>query len=207
VDGEGFAPATIPDDWARLGFLGTAVFLASNGTVTRTSPTVRGYYVQRRFRCNQLPPPPADVDAQFPPEVEGEATTMRERLEVHRADPVCAACHDQMDPVGLVLEHFDGIGRHRETDNGLPLDVSGELEGQAFDGLAGLAEFLRNDPATMQCMALQAYRFATGHRESAEEAEIITSLAAEFAASGNRFGALARAIVDSEGFRFRGRAP
>jgi hypothetical protein len=183
------------------------MFLASTGTLTRTSPTVRGLFLQRRLRCNEIPPPPDDVDAEFPAEVEGEQTTMRERLAVHRENPTCAGCHDQLDPLGLVLEHFDGLGRHRETDNGLELDVSGTIDGQSFDGLSGLVGFLRDDPATTTCMVRQAYRFATGHHESAEEAEILDALLAEFVDSGHRFGTLARAIVTSDGFRFRGRAP
>lgn len=207
ADEDGFVPVTIPDDWARLGVLGTGMYLASTGTLTRTSPTVRGLFIQRRLRCNEIPPPPDDVDAEFPPGSEGEQTTMRERLEIHRENPTCAGCHDQLDPIGLVMEHFDGLGRHRDTDNGLELDVSGTLDGQSFDGLAGLVGFLREDPATTQCLVRQAYRFATGHHESAEEGEILEALIADFDESGYRFGTLARDIVLSEGFRFRGRAP
>ncbi len=206
MDADGFAPVTIPDDWARAGFFGTGVFLASGGTVTRTSPTKRGNFVQRRLRCTEVPPPPDDVDAQFPPASEDDLVTMRERLEIHRENPTCAGCHDLMDPIGLSLEHFDGIGRHRDDDRGLALDVTAEIDGVAFEGLTGLAATLREDPATARCLAGHAYRFAIGHADGVAEIEIVGALAEGFDADGYRFGPLVRAIVASEGFRFRGRA-
>jgi hypothetical protein len=204
MDAEGFAPATIPEGWERLGIFGSAVFLAGNANVSRTSPTRRGFFLQQRFRCYTLPPPPDDVDTELPPVGEGEPVTMRERLEEHRENPVCAGCHDQVDPIGLSLEHFDGLGRHRNDDDGLPLDVSGQIDGQAFDGLPGLAALLRDDPATMSCLARQAYRFATGHRDGATEAEILTGLSERFAGSGHRFHGLVRELVLTDGFRYLG---
>lgn len=204
ADAEGFAPATIPDGWERVGLLGSGLFLAGNAGVLQTSPTRRGLFLQLRLRCNPLPPPPDGVDTEFPELEEGEHVTMRERLEEHRVNPECAGCHDQVDPIGLSLEHFDALGQHRNDDNGLPLDVSGALADQTFEGLPGLAAVLRNDPETMRCMVRQAYRFATGHREGAPEAPIITALADEFEASGHRFRALVRAVVLSDGFRHLG---
>jgi hypothetical protein len=204
ADAEGFAPATIPEGWERIGFFGTAVFLAGNATVERTSPTRRGFYLQERFRCFKLPPPPADVDAELPDLPDGVHMTMRDRLEQHREDPSCAGCHGYVDPIGLGLEHFDGLGRHREDDQGLDLDVSGDVEGQAFEGLPGLAAVLRDDPNTMRCMARQAYRFATGHEDGATEVEILDALVERFSSSGHRFRGLARELVLTEGFRYFG---
>jgi hypothetical protein len=206
TDAEGFAPATIPDGWERAGIFGSAVFLAGNATVGRTSPTRRGLFLQLRMRCSPLPPPPDDVDTELPPQGEGEHVTMRERLEEHRNNPVCAGCHDKVDPIGLSLERFDGLGRHRDDDLGLPLDVSGALDGQAYEGLPGLAALLRDDPSTMRCMARQAYRFATGHRDGAREIDIISGLTAELAASGHHFSGLVRALVLTDGFRYLGDA-
>ena len=205
MDDEGFAPVTIPDNWARAGIFGTGVFLAGNGTVTRTSPTKRGYFVQKRLRCVEVPPPPDDVDAQFPEGTDDDLVTMRERLAEHRENPTCAGCHDQMDPIGLSLEHFDGIGRHRDDDRGLPLDVTAELGGVAFEGLTGLAATLREDPGLARCLAGHVYRFAIGHADTIAEAEIVDALADGFAGDGYRFAPLVRAIVGSEGFRTRGR--
>lgn len=201
ADEHGFAPAAIPEGWERVGILGSAVFLAGNANVGRTSPTRRGQFVQLRLRCSPLPPPPEGVDTEFPPADPSDPVTMRERLEEHRVNPVCAGCHDQVDPIGLSLEHFDGLGRHRNDDFGLPLDVSGEIEGTPFEGLPGLAALLRDDPETMSCIARQAYRFATGHRETLQEIELLAALAEDFQASGHRFRALVRALVRSDGFR------
>jgi hypothetical protein len=206
MDAEGFAPAIIPDDWERMGILGSALFLAGNASVQETSPTHRGLFLQLRLRCHPLPPAPADVETELPPPGDGEHVTMRERLQEHADNPACAGCHDQVDPIGLSLERFDALGRHRDDDQGLPLDVSGQLDGNAFEGLQGLATVLRDDPGTMSCMARQAYRFAIGHSDGPNEIEILSALTEGFEASGHRFGALVRELVLTDGFRYLGTA-
>ena len=110
VYGSHFRRVPVTDD-ARRGMLGQGSMLAVTSHAERTSPVLRGKWVLENLLGLPVPPPPADV----PPlkgNVEGEKpTTLREQMELHRADPVCASCHKVMDPIGFALENFDAVGR------------------------------------------------------------------------------------------------
>ena len=115
---------------------------------TRTAPVRRGKWVLGQLLCEEPPPPPPGVEGLPEAEIEAGNMTLREVLELHRADPVCAACHLLMDPIGLGFENYDGIGRWRTEENGLPVDPSGELpNGSAFLGPDGLIDILVADPS------------------------------------------------------------
>jgi hypothetical protein len=111
--------------------------------------------------CLTVPAPPPDVNTTIDPsKVTG---TLRQQLEAHRANPVCASCHKQMDPIGLGLENFDAIGAHRTTDNGFPIDSSGELpDGRKFSGAQQLATMVALDVNFGRCLAEQLYTYALG---------------------------------------------
>ena len=203
-DADGFSAVTLPADGDRAGMLGTAAMLAANARVTRTSPTLRGLFVRQRLLCENLPPPPPDVDAELPePGGSDGPQTMRERLAQHNEDPACAGCHQTIDPLGLALEHYDGLGRYRDTDQGLALDVSGDLDGASFEGRAGLVDTLQADPRLTACLARQVYRYATGHVEGADEAGLVASLTGSPQTSVLDAWA---AVATSPGFRFKGAA-
>jgi hypothetical protein len=206
MDAEGFAPASWPDDGPRAGILGLAGYLALGGKAQRTSPTLRGIYLRTRLLCQTIPEPPPDVEAELEPQNDDDGTyqTMRERLERHAADPACISCHQFVDPPGLALEHFDGIGAYRADDNGHRLDVSGEVDGVSFDGLEGLGETLRDSPQVHACIVRQLYRHATGHIESTPEEPLLESLTAAFDGSEERFSELVLELVASDGFRLLG---
>lgn len=198
-DGNAFARVDIPDNWMRVGILGLGAFLAIQGKTHRTAPTLRGRFITSRLLCTDIAPPPPDVSP-LPDVPEGDDyQTMRQRLEMHAGNPACSGCHDVMDPPGLALEHFDGIGAHRETDNGLVLDVSGEIDGMPFDGAVELAGVLASHPALRSCLAKQMFRYATGTKEQGSD------LASELeqvgdGADGNFRNTLV-AVVTSDGFR------
>src|SRR5262249_24533601 len=99
-------------------------------------------------------------------------------------NPTCAACHSLMDPLGLTLENFDAIGQLRTTDQGLPIDVSGNLDGTSFNGPIELGQLLSQSPAAATCMLRSIYRYATGHVEVASEAPLLADLGQRFRASG-----------------------
>ena len=204
IPGADFVKVTLPPNGPRLGILTTAGILALNARNGRTSPTLRGLFVTGRFLCWEPgdPPPNINVNAIDDGTANGTWTTMRERLEAHRANPVCAGCHKVMDPPGLALEHYDGIGRYRDTDHGAVLDVAGDLGGAPFDGARGLAEAVQQDPRLPECLARQVYRFATGHREVKGEEAVIQSLTSRLRDSGWKIRALAKDLVASDGFRF-----
>src|SRR5690606_2491596 len=92
--------------------------------------------------------------------------TVRERLLAHSTDATCAGCHKIMDPIGLALENFDAAGGYRTTENGAPIDTSGELNGTKFDGPVGLTKALHDDPALTSCAAMKAYAYASGRMPS-----------------------------------------
>lgn len=191
----------VPTGDARRGLLGMGAFLASQSHRTRTSPTARGVWIQARLRCTELPPPPVDVDTSIPDAVPDEPTTMREQLEQHRNDPACASCHALVDPVGLALEHFDALGAHRATDAGLPIDASGSLGETSFEGLAGLATVLRDDPVVAECLVRQLYRYAGGHVESVEEQPYVRALTSKLVDAELGILDFLPELVSSPGFR------
>ena len=115
-----------------MGYLTTAAFLSLNAHNTVTSPTYRGKYVQNRFFCFDIPPPPEGIDTTLDPPEPGVQTTMRMRVDQHNDDPVCSGCHQFMDPIGLAFENFDAIGVWRTDENGLPIDPSGQIDGVSF---------------------------------------------------------------------------
>jgi hypothetical protein len=153
--------------------------------------------------CGEIPPPPADVNTALP-EPSPDAVTLRERVKVHLEDPFCATCHLQMDPIGLGLESFDGVGRHREKDNGAIIDASGVLDGAAFTDALELAQRVRNHPDLASCLVRRMYGYATSFLPRAAEDDVVTALTAGFEASGYRIKALMSAIATSPGFRLAG---
>lgn len=191
----------LPADGVRIGILGKAGLLALGAHVRETSPTRRGKLVRERVLCQSIPAPPPNVVAVLP-EPDPSAATMRERLERHRSDAVCAGCHSRMDPIGLTFENFDALGAYRADDDGHALDVSGDLDGTMFDGPEALAQLLHDDPEVATCMVRQLYRYATAHVEGSGEEIVIRDLAAGLPATGYRVDTLLQAIVASDGFRY-----
>jgi hypothetical protein len=196
-EGTGFSRVQIPDNWDRVGLLTTGAFLAINSKSSRSSPTMRGRFIMERLLCTSVPPPPPNV----PPLTNTSSTsgpeTMRQRLAGHRTNPACSGCHSLMDPPGLTLEHFDGIGAFRIDDGGLALDVSGSIDGTSFDGSTGLAHTLAHDPHVPACLAVQAYRYMTGDHGDGSR------VALEAIGGGqNKVRALLAAIVKSDAFRY-----
>lgn len=197
---EGFGLAVLPESTPRRGLLGQASVLATQAHAVSTSPTLRGRFVREILLCQEVLPPPVDVDTAIP-EPSPDALTLRERLASHRENEFCAGCHAQLDPIGLGLEHFDGIGRFRVRDNEVAIDASGELDGASFEDAAGLAGALRGHPALGPCFVEQMLRYATGHRLAPTERDAHYELTATFARDGFRVRALMAAIARHPVFR------
>jgi hypothetical protein len=203
---DGFGLVSLPPGTGRAGLLGTAGFLASNAKLTRASAVARGVFINDRLLCRPIAAPPANVaTGAIDEQQDGTPKTMRERLESHRKNPSCASCHDSIDPLGLPLEHFDGIGRYREMDQGLKIDASGELDGVEFDCATGEGKALHGSDATGPCFVSQLYRFATGHHETGSEQHELDRLSTELEeANGFRLTDVVMAIVTSDAFRYAG---
>lgn len=200
-------PNQIGDNWQRFdlpaeskrgGILGQAAFLSAYAHVSSTSPTLRGKFVRETLMCIGMPPPPPDVVTKLP---EGaEYKTMRERLEKHKSEP-CVGCHALMDPIGLGLENFDGIGIFRAVENGVVLDTSETIDGLGdFDGARELGTLLRDSPEVTECMVRNLFRHATGHLEIQSESTALTTLDLAFQDAGYRMKDLLVELVASPAF-------
>jgi hypothetical protein len=203
--GHDFAKATLPDSGMRAGFLGQASFLALNAHADSTSPTRRGKFIREVLLCQAIPPPPPNVDTTLPTDPPGTTPlTMRQKLEKHRSEATCATCHKVMDPIGLGLENFDGIGAYRATEAGLTIDASGDLDGTAFTNARELGTALKNHPAVSSCVARSVFRYAIGHIETIGEESVIQALSAKLSTDGFRFRSLLETAASSAGFRYTG---
>ena len=133
VYGSHFRRVTLPAD--RRGLLGQGAILTVTSYPNRTSPVVRGKWLLDTLLGAPPPPPPPDVPP-FPENTgSSQPLTVRERMEQHRKNPVCAACHAQLDPLGFALENFNAVGQWRATEANAPVDASGSLpSGQKFNG-------------------------------------------------------------------------
>ncbi len=196
------ARRTLPADSPRGGLLSAAGLLALYADNATSSPTRRGRFVRQNLLCEDIPPPPPEVDTSFK---DNTGTTIRERLAMHRENPACAGCHALMDPIGLGFERFDAIGQLRtEEKPGVPVDDSGDIDGVPFTGVRELGAMLASDPRVGPCFVTQFYRFATGHLEQPLEQLAIDELTKDFAASGFRVRELVLRMVTSDAFRYVG---
>jgi len=195
-------PAQLPADGPRAGILTTGALLTLNNRPNRTSPTIRGLFIRQRLLCGTVPPPPAGI----PPLSEdnsGPPKTIREKLEAHRANPTCAACHRSMDPIGLGMEDFDQYGRHRTVyDTGQAIDDGGDLDGKTFNGARQLGALLSQDARMTSCMVTQFYRYSSSRLEANSEGLVLDNLDQAFAKNGYQLKPLLLELVGSDGFRY-----
>ena len=193
-------PFTYPADDPRVGLLAQASFVALYSPAGRTSPTGRGKALRETLLCQAVPAPPANVDFKFVTDTSNpKYKTTRDRLTAHRSEPMCAGCHRITDPIGLALENFDGAGGYRTTENGVPIDTTGELNGHKFDGPLGLARALHDDPAITACVAKKAYAFGAGRMPSENDPDW-KAIKTQFADSKYNFVELLRQIATSDVF-------
>lgn len=203
----GFVGTLFPAGQTRAGLLGHAGIAAMYGHATSSSPTRRGKFIREVLLCAPIPPPPDDVITALPPMDTTTPHTLRQRIEAHSSDARCAACHTLMDPIGVGLESFDGIGQFRTVDNGLPIDPSGALDGSRFADARQLGQLLHDHEQLSPCFVRNFYRYATGHLETAAEEPALTALTTLFVEGGYQLRPLVLGIVQSDGFRFAFNSP
>ncbi len=193
-------------DDGRAGLLSHGTFLSVGGFTGETSPTKRGALVRTRLMCETIAPPPPDVDADAPPPPDPNVCKA-ERYVEHRENPTCAACHDQMDPIGFGLENFDHSGQFRLTDPTAPSCViagDGEVSGLgSFNGPGELAGLLVDNGIIDACAVAQLYRYAMGRQEDDAGVALINALADDFAADDHRLDRLIVALVSHPAFMHR----
>ena len=193
------------DDPARGGLLGHGSILTVTSHANRTSPVVRGKWVLENILGTPPPPPPADVPA-LEATTAGRTLTMREAMEQHRANPVCASCHRVMDPLGLALEPFDAIGRRRTpNETRVPMDLTGVLpDGTVFDGPAGLrAALLAHPERFVTTVTEKLLTYAIGRGVEYYDAPAVRAITRAAAADDYRLTTLILGVVESPPFRMR----
>jgi hypothetical protein len=185
----------------RAGIQSHVSFLALHSHPGRSSPTLRGYGAREVFLCQHVPDPPANVDVTSIDAIaHANMVTARDRLKRHSTEPSCAGCHKVMDPLGLTMESYDGVGTFRTRENGARIDTSGSLDGTDFTTTEGLAKALRNHPETPRCVAERMYKSAVGRDITWGERYYLDWLIAAFANDGYRIPDLMRRIATSENF-------
>jgi hypothetical protein len=208
-------PSASGSDYTRVnmdhaaGILSQPGMMSMLGKANQTAPVQRGKFVREQLLCNTLPPPPANIQIK-PPELSPTLST-RERFTEHRTEALCAGCHVMMDPIGLGLENFDGAGKYRTTENGMPIDASGEVTSSdvtgAFNGATELAKKLASSDQVKQCASTSWFHFAYGRAETEADQCSLAVVQKSFADSGYTFRGLVTALVKTDAFLFRRQIP
>jgi cytochrome c5 len=208
VYGSHYRRVTLTDE-ARRGLLGKGAILMVTSHTDRTSPVVRGKWVLD----NLLGAPPPPMPANVPPLDEngqqaGRVLTMRERMEVHRRNPVCANCHKIMDPIGLAMENFDAVGSWRTREggtHGTAIDASGVLlDGTKVDGIVSLRQALmRNPEIFVGTFVEKMMTYALGRGVAATDMPTVRQIVRDGAARNYRFASMVEGIVNSPAFQMR----
>ena len=206
VRGSYFRKVQLPEDSPRRGLLGHGSILSVTSTASRTSPVVRGAWILENLLSAPVPAPPPGVETNL----DGDGSTVltssiRERLEAHRQDPVCASCHAVIDPVGFALENFDLVGEWREYDGDSKVDPSGVLlDGSMLDGPSDLREALvRYSDLFVETVTEKLMTYALGRELEYFDMPTVRGIMRNAESNDYRFSALVRGIINSEQFTMR----
>jgi hypothetical protein len=166
---------------------------------------VRGKWILENLLGAPPPDPPPNVPGLLETDGKGTKLTMRERLEVHRADSACASCHAVMDPLGFSLENFDAVGRWRAVgDAGEPVDANGAMpDGAEFVGVEGLRQALLSSDLFLTTMTEKLMTYALGRGLAPYDMPSVRKIVREAADADYRFSAFVMGVVGSEAFRMR----
>jgi hypothetical protein len=171
----------------------------------RTSPVLRGKWLLENVLGDPPPPPPANVPP-FPDDAAaGAPKSVRARMEVHRRNPVCAACHAKIDPLGFALENFDAVGHFRSIDGGTAVDASGALpDGSTFGGPAEFRRVLRaREEQLLTTLTEKLLTYALGRGLEYYDQPAIRQIVRGTTAEGGRWSVLVAKLVESLPFQMR----
>jgi Protein of unknown function (DUF1592)/Protein of unknown function (DUF1588)/Protein of unknown function (DUF1587)/Protein of unknown function (DUF1585)/Protein of unknown function (DUF1595) len=204
IYGSHFRRVELPDG-RRRGLLGHGSILTVTSYPNRTSPVLRGKWIMENILGTPAPTPPPNVPALQENQAGRPARSVRERLAEHRENPVCASCHDIMDPIGLGLETFDAVGRWREREPGGIVDASGQLvDGTQFNGPEELREILLGKPDQfVGVMTEKLLIYALGRGLEPYDMPVVRGVVDEARKVDYRFSALIEGIANSVPFRMR----
>jgi hypothetical protein len=198
-------PVTLRDH-NRGGLLGQGSILTVTAYPNRTSPVLRGHWLLENLLGSPPPDPPPNVPGLPESGEGGKPSSVRERLELHRKNPVCSSCHSQMDPLGFALENFDAVGMWRTSSEvGTPLDVRGAFpDGTTFEGVAGLQTvLLRHQEQYLETFVEKLLIYALGRGLTYHDMPIVRQIIRGAAPHNYSWSSVILAIVDSIPFQMR----
>jgi len=206
IHGSYFRRINLPADSPRRGLLGQGSILTVTSVATRTSPVTRGRWILENLLGTPAPIPPPNVDTNLeknPEEVKN--TSLRHRLEAHRANPTCAACHKIMDPIGFALENFDLVGTWRDVDGKSPVDASGQLvDGTKLNGPGDLrAALLSRSDAFVTSATEKLFTYALGRPVQYFDMPTVRAVVQRAAQNDYRFSSLVLGVVSSDAFQMK----
>ena len=203
VYGSHFRRVTLIDD-RRFGLLGQASILMTSSYANRTSVVLRGKWVLENLLGAPPPPPPPNVPPLKENDGKSTPTALRERMEQHRNNPVCASCHSRMDPLGFALEHFDAVGAWRETDGGAPINATITLDGATIESPKALREaLLSRGNQFISTVTEKLVTYALGRGVEYSDAPTVRQLVRELARHDYHWSSLILGIVTSTPFEMR----
>jgi hypothetical protein len=208
VQGAAFRRVQLADA-NRHGLLGKGAVLLRTSYPDRTSPVLRGAWVLEKLLNTMTSPPPPGVETNLNAAEGAKPTTLRGRLELHRAARSCSQCHGVIDPIGLAMENFDVIGAYRTRDNGIAVDASTVLpNGVAINGMAQLREALLARPDQfVQTMVQRLLMFGTGREVEPSDMPQVRQIVRNVKPAGYHFFDLVMGVVKSDAFRLQAPAP
>jgi Protein of unknown function (DUF1592)/Protein of unknown function (DUF1588)/Protein of unknown function (DUF1587)/Protein of unknown function (DUF1595)/Protein of unknown function (DUF1585) len=209
---------TFSPESERAGLLGQALFLTLTSKPDDTAPTGRGLFVREQFLCQQVPPPPPNVDTNLPAVDESRPLTNRERLAAHTGNKVCAGCHNLTDQIGFGLEKFDAIGMRREQQKLLfysrargegerrekpkevllTLDTTAHVAGvpnSDFTSARQLGDILARTPQCQECIVKQVFRYMAGRLDTPADRPVLNRATEEFRKSNFNFRQMVVALI------------
>ncbi len=203
IYGSRFRRVELEDD-RRHGLLGHASILTITSYANRTSVVLRGKWMLENILGAPPPAPPPNVPPLEENDPVGEPTSLREKMEQHRGNPVCASCHAMIDPLGFALEHFDAIGQWRETDGGASINVTIDWQGQTIDSPRAFREALVGQGTTfVHTVTEKLLTYALGRGLDYRDAPTVRRLIRDLAENDYRWSSLIEGIVGSTPFRMR----
>jgi mono/diheme cytochrome c family protein len=206
IKGSAFRRVTLAKDDPRRGILGKGSILLVTSVSNRTSPVQRGQWVLENLLGSKAPSPPPGVETNLDQKPDaGKPKTLRERMEQHRTQAVCATCHSIMDPIGFTLENFDLIGKWRDMDGTTRIDATAEMvDGTRLDGPASLRRALLDRREMFVTVAAEKLlTYAIGRPVTAYDMPAVRTIVRNAAANDYRFSSLVLGVVKSEPFRMR----
>jgi hypothetical protein len=204
IRGDYFRKVKLPPDSVRRGLLGQGSFLTVTSIASRTSPVMRGKWVLQNLLGAPPPEPPPGVEVNLDADPKAKKpNTLRERLELHRTNQVCASCHKIMDPVGFSLENFDLVGKWRDSDGGIPIDSSGTLvDGTPVSNVGDLRRAILDRTETFVTTTIERLMtYALGRPVEHADMPTVRGIVRDAGRKGNSFSSLVLGIVKSPAFQ------